>query len=633
MKGLYKGYVETKDKKCVEKFKGRTDFKTLEQVQSLPEYAGVLAEDTVFVDIDDKGQSETMMDIVEALQLNCRVICTRRGKHFIFRNSKLKNCKTHARLAIGLTADIKVGYVASYEVLKVNGEERFVEWDVEDGVDYQEIPKWMLPVRSKADFISMAAGDGRNQELFNYILTLQANGYSVEETREVIRLINRFILKDPLDSEELETILRDEAFQQPVFFRDGKFLFDQFATYLRTTAHIVIINGTLHIYRDGIYRNGIRVIESEMIRLLPMLSDAKRREVIKYLNLICESVQPADARYIAFKNGIYDVVDNTMREFTPDIIVTNKIPWDYAPEAHNDLVDITLDKLSCGDMEIRALLEECVGYCFYRRNELGKAFVLIGDKANGKSTFLDLIKGMLGDDNISALDLKELGDRFSTSMMFGKLANIGDDIGDDFMQGTQVAVFKKVVTGNRIKAEYKGQDPFEFNPFVKLLFSANDMPRMRDKTGAVIRRLVIIPFNANFSKEDPDYDPFIKYKLLQADAIEYLITLGIRGLRHVLENQEFTKSHQVTKQLEEYEEENNPILGFLKSSEEGTIVNNAVGDVYRRYTVYCSENNMQPMSNRVFSRTVNKYLQTEVIFKKVNKKSVRVFVKVRGMME
>ena len=326
-------------------------------------------------------------------------------------------------------------------------------------------------------------------------------------------------------------------------------------------------------------------------------------------------------------------VENAMREFTPDIVVTNKIPWDYNPSAQNELVNITLNKLSCGDKEIRALLEECVGYCFYRRNELGKAFVLIGDKANGKSTFLDLIKGMLGDENISALDLKELGDRFSTSMMFGKLANIGDDIGDDFMQGTQVSIFKKVVTGNRIKAEYKGQDPFEFNPFVKLLFSANDMPRMRDKTGAVIRRLVIIPFNANFSKNDPDYDPFIKYKLLKEDAMEYLITLGIGGLRRVLENQEFTRSIQVTKQLEEYEEENNPILGFLRSSEEDTIVNNAVGDVYRRYTVYCSENNMQPMSNRVFSRTVNKYLQTEVIFKKVNKKSVRVFVKVRGMME
>lgn len=68
---------------------------------------------------------------------------------------------------------------------------------------------------------------------------------------------------------------------------------------------------------------------------------------------------------------------------------------------------------------------------------------------------MDVLNRILGDENISALDLKELGDRFNTSMMFGKLANIGDDIGDDFLQGSQVSIFKKIVTGNRIKAERK----------------------------------------------------------------------------------------------------------------------------------------------------------------------------------
>ena len=51
------------------------------------------------------------------------------------------------------------------------------------------------------------------------------------------------------------------------------------------------------------------------------------------------------------------------------------------------------------------LLEEVIGYTFYRRNELRKAFILIGDKANGKSTFLDMIKNVLGEENVSALDI------------------------------------------------------------------------------------------------------------------------------------------------------------------------------------------------------------------------------------
>ena len=633
MNDLYKGYIKTKNKQAAEKFKDRTDFKTLDEVQSFPEYAGILEKNTMFIDIDDPEQSEILMDIVEEFQLNCRVICTSRGKHFIFRNTQLHQCKTKATLACGLTADIKVGYVNAYEVLKVDGEERFCEWDIEPGAHYQEVPKWLMPIgKKKLDFMDMEAGDGRNQELFNYILTLQSNDFSVEESRETIRIINSYVLKDPLSDQEIETILRDDAFRKPVFFNGSRFLFDRFAAYMKNTQHVVVINGNLHIYRDGVYLNGYRHIEAEMIRTIPDLSDAKRKEVLKYMQLICEKVEPADARYIAFRNGIYDVVTDTIQDFSPSIVITNKIPWDYNPQAFNELTEQTLNKLACDDPTIRALLEECIGYCFYRRSELGKAFILTGEKNNGKSTFLDLVKAVLGEENISALDLKELGDRFTTSMMFGKLANIGDDIGDDFMQGTQVAMFKKIVTGNRIKAERKGQDPFEFNPYIKLLFSANDIPRMKDKTGAVLRRLVIIPFNAQFSKDDPDYDPFIKYKLIEQGSVEYLIKLGIIGLRRVLENQDFTRSDRVDRQLEEYEEENNPIVAFIHDLEHGEadIINEATPDVYARYKVFCNAANMQPMSQIVFSKQINKRLGTEIAFRKIAGKSTRIFVKVKG---
>ena len=337
---------------------------------------------------------------------------------------------------------------------------------------------------------------------------------------------------------------------------------------------------------------------------------------------------------IAFNNGIYDLVTGELKPFSTDIVITNKIPWDYNPDAYFELADKTLNKLACDDVAIRALLEECIGYCFYRRNELGKAFILTGDKNNGKSTFLDIVKTILGDKNISALDLKELGDRFNTSMMFGKMANIGDDIGDDFLQGSQVSIFKKIVTGNRIKAERKGQDPFEFNPFIKLLFSANDIPRMKDKTGAVLRRLVIIPFNARFSKYlpdgvtiDPDFDPFIKYKLIQKESIEYLIKLGVEGLKRVITNNEFTKSEKVQGQLDEYEEENNPIIAFIADCGVDMIENEPTADVYKRYQVFCAENSMQPMSNIVFSKQINKRLGFKVIQKKLNNVNPKIFVK------
>lgn len=629
---LYKGYIKSKGKAAIEPFKDRSKFKTYDEVKDLPGFAGVLAEDTILIDIDNTEQSEILMNIVEEYQLDCRVYQTSRGRHFLFKNHSISRNRTHIPLAIGLTADIKLGSRSSYEVIKINGEERFIEWDIEDGGTYQEIPKWLFPVRATVDFLDMDAGDGRNQALFNYILTLTSNDFTVDETREAIRILNKYVLKESLPDEELEVILRDEAFQKPMFFNDKTFMFDRFANYLKNNNYVIKINGQLHIYHDGIYVNGYKTIEAAMIQQIPNLRKTQRREVLDYMELIVDEKPAADARYIAFLNGVLDIVTSNLLPFSPDLVVTNQIPWNYVPDAYNELANKALNKLSCGDQVIRSLLEECIGYCFYRRNELGKAFILTGDKSNGKSTFLDCVKAILGEQNISALDLKELGDRFSTSMMFGKLANIGDDIGDDFLQGSQVAIFKKIVTGNRIKAEKKGQDPFEFNPYIKLLFSANDIPRMKDKTGAVLRRLVIIPFNARFSKTlpngepDPDYNPFIKYELVEQSSLEYLIRLGVEGLKRILENDEFSKSEKVQQQLDEYEEENNPIIAFISDCGIEMIENEPTADVYKRYQVFCAENSMQPMSKVVFSKQINKRLGFRVVQRKINKKNCKVFV-------
>ena len=624
---LYKGYVETKGKASIEKLKNRTTWKTYDEVKNLNGFGGVLADDTILIDIDDSDQSEILMNIVEELQLDCKVLCTSRGKHFLFKNHTIARNRTHVQLAVGLTADIKVGSKLSYEVIKIDGEERFCEWDIEEGGKYQEVPKWLFPVKATADFVDMDAGDGRNQALFNYILTLTANDFTVEETRECIRILNKFVLKQPLSDDELEVILRDDAFQKPVFFLGSTFLFDKFAVFMKNTAHVIKINGQLHIYKDGVYFNGYKEIESNMIQHIPNLKKMQRREVLDYMELIVDEKEQSDANLIAFNNGVYDLVTGELKPFSTDIVITNKIPWDYKPDAYSELADSTLNKLACGDAAIRALLEECIGYCFYRRNELGKAFILTGDKSNGKSTFLDCVKAILGDRNISALDLKELGDRFNTSMMFGKLANIGDDIGDDFLQGSQVSVFKKIVTGNRIKAERKGQDPFEFNNYSKFLFSANNIPRIKDKTGAVQRRLVIVPFDAKFTPNDADFRPFIKDELCEQGSMEYLALLGLQGLKRVLGNAQFTTSSRVQGQLDEYEENNNPIIGFINEVGLDGIENEATDSVYRRYKEYCIANNFQALSKIEFSRQITKRCGFTTVPKWIRNRKTRVFVK------
>lgn len=634
---VFRGYIHGKVEKSgstvpSEKVKGEPGHQWSEVIND-DSFGALLNKGFVDISFDSDELSTAFWDMAEKNNWNCLILENPVNGHIHSYWRKpdgvFKKDGRDKKLAVGLVADIHSK--DTYIRLRTKGVDRFPPCF--EPKEIQVVPEELYPVDTNIDLWGMQTGDGRNDELFKYILVLQSKlALSNDTIRRILGNTNNFIFDEPLDEEEFKTITRDEAFNKPTFFRDKTFLFDQFASYLKNICHVVKINNQLHIYKDGVYVTGYREIEQIMIQHIPNLKKTQRREVIDYMELIAEKKIPADANYIAFRNGVYDVAHNKLLPFTPDLTITNRIEWDFNPNAYFELTDLTLNKLACNDKDIRSLLEECIGYCFYRRNELGKAFILTGGKSNGKSTFLDCIKAILGIENISALELKELGDRFSTSMLFGKLANISDDISDDFLQGNQVATFKKVVTGNRIKAERKGQDPFEFEPYIKMIASANDIPRMKDKTGAVLRRLVIIPFNATFSKYlpdgaiDPEYNPWIKYDLVTQESIEYLIAIGIQGLKRVIENNEFTQSEKVQKQLEGYEEENNPILLFLKESERNEIENEPTNEVYKRYTVFCAENSMTPLGNVVFTKQVCKRLGLKVVQKRVHGYKRRVYI-------
>ena len=634
-KDIFRTYVKGRSsgdgKKPAEKVKGRDHINDFEEICNSDCFGGILQPGIIDISFDSKEMYESFLKMAEANEWRCLALPSTKGGHTYWKNStRYIKSGADCKLAVGLVADIHSG--STYIPLKVHGVKRFPpDYDKYPDETYQEVPDELLPVDTSVDLWRMTDGEGRNASLFKYILVLQSEyRMTQEQISRIFDNANRYILSDPLPESELNTILRDESFQKPIFFKGSTFLFDEFAKWLKSECKVINIRNQLHIYKDGVYVPGTADIESRMISEISNLRESQRKEVIKYLIVLNkdEHVEPVDARYIAFKNGVLDIMEDRLLPFSPNMVITNRIPWDYNPNAESALVDKVFDNIACQDPDIRALLEECIGYCFFRRNELRKAFILTGNKRGGKSTYLDCIKAILGDENISALDLSEIGDRFSTSMMFGKLANIGDDIGDEFLKGSQVAIFKKVVAGNRIKAERKGQDPFEFNPYVKLLFSANEIPRMRDKGGAVLDRLIILPFNAEFSKNQKDYDPFLKYKLVEPEPVEYMIKLGVEGLKRILANNEFTRSRKVQEELEAYNEENNPVIGFLKDIDvEVEVINVPTGDVYRKYSIFCSENGFIPVGNKVFSKQVNQLLGTSTRLIRADGKRVRIFEK------
>ena len=628
---LYKGFVRTKGKQPIDKLKSGV-YREWEEIKQYNSYAGVLQDDVILIDIDDMQQSDILMNIVEQKQINTYVYQTSRGRHFLFKNdNRITKCYTHTRLACGLYADIKIGSATSVQALKVDGEERFCEWGFDNLVD--TIPTFLFPVKSNIDLLDLKEGDGRNDQLYRYILDLVKSGLSKEESRDILEVVNNYIFKEKLSTSELTTIARDEAFPEDTFFEGQKFLHDKFANYLKLNDHICRINGQLHIYNGKIYVAGYNAIENRMIKYIPTLRSQQRKEVLQYLEVICDKNLPVkkNVNLIAFDNGIYDINTKQLLDFSPNYHITNLIPHNYQPGSYDSTVDDVFNRLSCDDKDIRAVIEEAIGFCFYRKNELSQTtFIFVGDKANGKSTLLAMIKRLLGYENYAALDMEELDERFSTIQLANKLANIGDDLSNNFLQGKTVSTFKKVASGNTLKGEFKGKDIVYFEPYCKQFYSTNDLARMKDPTGAILRRLLIIPMNAYFSKDNTDYDPYIIDKLTSENAMEYLINISLEGLQRVLANNGFTTTSAINEQLDDFNRANNPLINFVEECECDSadyLTTTPITTIYSRYTVYCEDNGFMPENRTTFSKRLATTCGLKSYPKRLNGKVVRYFTK------
>lgn len=620
---LFKGYIPTggKDgKRPTEDYKNRITFYTLEEVKPLKSYGGVLKDDIIQIDIDDFEQSEIVFKIIEDLNINCHVLKTTRGKHFYFKNTDVDKRKQDWSTPIGVKIDVGLGNQNAVIPLKINDEMR--EWLLTDD-EIDPLPSFLYPVSrtSHVDFSKLEEGDGRNSILFPYILVLQQAGLTKEEIRESIHILNKYIIKEPVTDSELDTILRDEAFKKECFYIKNKLQYEKLARYLISDEYVIKINNSLHIYADGVYNNDLRSIEKTLLRYINNSKSAERTEVIKYLDILAENKFQTTPKTIAVANGLLDIESKHLTVFDPKIIIKNKIAVNYNPSSYNEDMDKTLNKICCNDKQLRLLIEEMIGYCLFRRNELGKCFILTGHGSNGKSTLLDVIKRLLGEDNISSVSLEDLNDRFKTFQLEGKLANIGDDISNKYIDNN--STFKKLVTGETVNVERKGKDPFDFNNYSKLIFSCNDMPRINDLSDGLKRRIILIPFNARFSKSDANFDPFIIDKLMKPEALEYLLNLALAGLERILYNRAFTIPESVSNAWTEYEKTNNPVLGFI---EDAKIENELTSDVYLQYQTYCADSGLKHLSKAVFTRELSKLgYKTKQI--RVNGKRPYIFIK------
>ena len=602
-----------------------------EEVKKFNNYGAQCKDNIIDVSFDDQDLFEAILTICEVTNKVTYSLYSPHGGHTYWRYNVDSNFKdrTDVILACGVKADIHSR--GTYIPLKCDGDERR---EVYDGItEIPTLPSWLLPTSSSTDLWRMAEGEGRNDAISKQVFNLGRLGLDEEAIKGVITLINDYILKDKIDKNELETILRPETFEKVsarMFFdENGKFMTNIFARHIINDYNTIYTNGQLCIYdtERGFYDPNTRLIKHTMINLFENITMQKRNEVYDYLTIEAPQKEQSSRRYVLFKNGVYDLAEKTLKPHSPEYVISNIIPWDYNPNAYSPLVDKTLDKLACGDNQIRTLIEECIGYCFYRDSKLGKCFILTGEKNNGKSTFIFMLNNLLGDDNYSSVDITNLARELDIASLSNKLANIKDDIADNYMDGLNVSLFKQVATGNRCRGKFLYNDPFDFYPYATLIFSANNIPRIKDPTGAVTKRMVIIPFNAVFTKQDPDFDPFINEKLCSKDCMEYLVKLGIDALINVIERNGFSECKAADEEMKVYKLNNDSVLSFISEYGNEDIENQAVASVYSAYELYCANNGLKPTTQVMMSKKIKTSLGLEVRRTRLNGRLHSIYVK------
>lgn len=598
-------------------------------VKDLACYGGQCKEGIVDVSFDDVKLFDAILDICMDLDICTYSVYSPHGGHTYWRTDKDLKDGHDVIVALGVKADIHSK--GTYIPLKVDGKERKEVFDDIDSIPM--LPDWLLPVKKGLDLWQMKEGEGRNDSISKHVFALGRIKLTEEQIKTVINLTNNYILGDKVKSDELNTILRPETFEKvsaAMFFdENGKFQTNLFARHIINECNTIYTNGQLCIYdtERGFYDPNTRLIKHTMIGLFDNIPMNKRNEVYDYLTIEAPQKEQSSRRYVLFKNGVYDLAERKLLPHDPKYVISNLIPWDYNPNAYSELVDKTLDKLACHDKQIRTLIEECIGYCFYRDSKLGKCFILTGEKNNGKSTFIFMLNNLLGDDNYSSVDITNLARELDIASLANKLANIKDDISDNYMDGLNVSLFKQVATGNRCRGKFLYNDPFDFYPYASLIFSANSIPRIKDPTGAVTKRMVIIPFNAVFTKSDPDFDPFINEKLCQDECMEYLVKIGIDALINVINRNGFSECKAADAEMDAYKLSNDSVLSFIQEYGAESIENQSVSSVYTAYELHCGNNGLKPTTQIMMSKKIKTALGLDVKRNRINGKLYSIYVK------
>src|SRR5690554_1428396 len=117
-----------------------------------------------------------------------------------------------------------------------------------------------------------------------------------------------------------------------------------------------------------------------------------------------------DLRHINLQNGMLDWKTGELKPHEFNYFSQCQLPVEYAPGADCPKWEQALEQW-VPEKEARMFLQEFTGYCLILDTSLHKAVILHGNGSNGKSTFLNVLKALFGEENLSSIPLHRLSER------------------------------------------------------------------------------------------------------------------------------------------------------------------------------------------------------------------------------
>lgn len=339
----------------------------------------------------------------------------------------------------------------------------------------------------------------------------------------------------------------------------------------------------------GIYREGERQLRQFIFAVEPSFNKNRATDVIYQLKQINGRKDPVDPvsspRYVPIGNGIVDLETKQILPYTPDVYVKTKIETPLPTAEYGigrvlkpvSLVEPQepvfinadgtkwtlgewLNEIACDDEEIVELLWQVLhAVCNTNKAvKLHKAVFLLGNAAgnNGKGTFQALVQNLVGRHNYGLKKVANFEKRFAMESLVNKSVVIGDDNPANTVI-VDKSNFNSVITGDPVIAEPKGQT--EYPTFIRAMViqSCNKMPRFSDD-GGVYRRLLIIPFNANFNGTE---NSAIKGQYLaDPKLLQYVLYTALIEKGHF---NRYLKASASVQALNQYEHTNNNVWTFI----------------------------------------------------------------------